>query len=199
MRHLCSFMGAALLFGVLAAACNGIAGIDDIEGPECLDRSDCAAAGECTQVTCAEGLCKYTIAETKTKCARGECDEKGTCVECITDAPCSGTPLQPHCVNPDRKCVECTDDQHCSNGDERCIGMRCMACDKSVPCPLSGNICSETFRRCVECEKATDCPTGKLPNEQCWTSVCVEGSCLPTPTQGEDCDGECKDGVCVPP
>jgi Cys-rich repeat protein len=115
------------------------------------------------------------------------CDvEAGACVECLSNADCSGS--TPHCVRG--ACVSCTTDADCATGMvcnthiPRCETM----CSNGTQC--DNGPCSTEYGYCVECLSDLDCTTAGLPycDEPPAVGLCV--GCR----SNADCDGS----VCGP-
>lgn len=123
---------------------------------------------------------------------------------CTTDAECKVPGL--HCDVPSHTCVECVSDAHCSGdaGWPHCDPQihRCVVCRTKDDCP-PGTTCESTTRSCVFTCDAGGCPG----NRRCSVSrgICIEcessAECLlPEHTVCETATGICQqcaqDGDC---
>jgi hypothetical protein len=200
MRQWMAWLVLGSMACAIAISCNTIAGIDDLAGLECQTAADCPPAGECTTVSCNDSRCAYGVAFAQA-CAQGVCNDEGVCVECISQDGCTGR-LLPLCNIETQRCVECGSDADCPGAS--CHHNKCLECwdevDSKKLCDEPGRICSPIDGRCVECDIGPNCSNEKLPDQQCWTLVCANRICVPTPTEGKDCIvGKClKNGVCSP-
>src|SRR5690606_9615602 len=85
-------------------------------------------------------------------CSGGACDGASLCVECVSDAQCSGS--RPFCDTSANACVECLSGSHCGDGNE-CTSDVCSAGVCANPALASGSPCSggacDGASLCVEC------------------------------------------------
>lgn len=142
---------------------------------ECIDSTDCRAAGAC---------------DTTAK----------ACVSCLMDADCPIT--SPVCKLDGQKsagnrCVDCTNDSQCTGAAPACdaITNECTArCTASTQCPAAAPVCNEAAQICVGCLSNGDC-SGPLSLCHPETSRCVE--CLDDSgcAEGEVCSSETR--ACV--
>ena len=145
----------------------------------CLVGGDCADGNACTADTCTAGhVCTNPSKAPATVCAGGVCDGAAAdpnCVECLTDAQCSGGE---HCkTNVDttlNTCVECLNDGQCAGGE----------------------VCDEDTNTCVQCDANVDCADGNA----CTADVCTNHVCAnPSKAVATECSGGVCDGAAVDP
>lgn len=142
------------------------------------------------------------------------CDVAGGCVECSTDANCSGA--TPACDLLTRRCVTCRGALGCNGGYvcspsapvcvlpcvdalgcpgfiDGCRAYVCSACNDHEDCG-AGMFCDVPLGRCVACLSDGDC-NSPTPKCQVATGTCV--ACV----RNSDCPsgGSCFQGACRPP
>ncbi len=194
------------------------------------------AAAECTDSAsvgiCAFGskppACRYCVAQDSGDsacalinartplCSTSAADAKyGTCVQCGSNADCSGA--TPVCLsandNSDDTCVQCSATSHaaCAGSTPACINNACAACTADSQC--GGAVCALSgdshAGQCVQCTASDHgACTGAMPNCSPTTDTCVgctsnancPGStpiCDPTSNACRGCgaSSECPTGV----
>jgi hypothetical protein len=117
-----------------------------------------------------------------------------TCVECLSDANCSGT--RPICSTTTDTCIPgCKTSADCADPTPLCNTEKkvCVECFANVDCEgvAETPFCETEGQTCVECLENTDC----IAPETCFVNVCCDvNSALTftitsvTPTSGDDCD-----------
>lgn len=149
----------------------------------CVVDSQCPAGNVCTNHACVPGC------NANQPCPAGQvCGANGQCVQCTTDANCSGA--TPRCDTTTNRCVPCLPG----------------ATDN---CPM-GQYCRADFVCERGCKSGADCPSGMCVNHSCTGctndnqcaagSVCQSGTCVSACSAtnpcgaGQDCcNGHCKD------
>jgi Cys-rich repeat protein len=79
------------------------------------------------------------------------CDlTRDICVRCFVDAMCDLTPQTPKCA-ADGTCVECTSDANCSGATPRCnqVNGSCVQCLTAADCPTGEPLCDPTSLTCT--------------------------------------------------
>jgi hypothetical protein len=109
----------------------------------------------------------------------------GRCVECLSDAECSGSPAASVCSR-DGSCTACTIDDDCTpfSGKTSCLpGRGCVECTSNADCTgnAAGPICnvpnggevlgSAPTNTCVKCTSNADCSSPDA--SRCETNRCV--------------------------
>ena len=144
------------------------------------------------------------------------CDVSGACVECVTDANCSGA--NPACDASSHRCVPCRGTVGCtapyvcsptapfcvlpcidgSSGScpgfiESCRSMVCSSCNEDEDC-AAGAFCDLPHGRCVQCLSDVNCG-GATPRCNQGRGLCE--ACL----RNDDCPvgGSCFQGSCRAP
>ncbi len=123
-----------------------------------------------------------------TTCASGYCLPDGTCVQCGTDAQCSG--VTAHCNPPTHTCVACipSTGEGCSPSQFCASDFVCVSgCRNNAGC--KSGICLANHD-CAYCESNAECSQGR----QCGT-----GTCSATCAGDGDCTGgrKCCGGACI--
>ena len=148
------------------------------------------------------------------QCANGYvCDPVShTCVACVSDADCQGSPSLPLCSST-RECVSCLSSSDCKSGytcDQghcyECLSSAdcqsklaplcdttsrtCKQCLSNASCPAYAPVCLAGLQQCVQCQNAaTDCPAGMI----CYLNRCQECAEDSQCQSGETCiSGQCK-------
>ena len=173
----------------LCLAMRGFCDTSENRCRQCWDDSQCTGIGyPGTSIRCdtsgSIGVC--------TSCPSGGCSvgacQNYKCVQCTTDAQCSGS--TPHCLVQFQGnfCKACTDNSHCTSsastsacststytcvkcttqsdcslisGKPYCGSSGCVECTSNTHCSGSTPICSSSGT-CVACGANTDCPSASL-------------------------------------
>lgn len=129
---------------------------------QCSTGNTSACAGSCDTVlnTCTgcngdyqSGTTRPCLTSTRPICKNP--GDSGACVECSSDAHCSGFPSKPYCDQATNTCVACTDSTQCTS--------------TSAPVCSTGNVCT-TCAGDFGQGTTSDCPDSTMP-------VCVAGAC----------------------
>ena len=141
----------------------------------CLTAADCADTNPCTTEACVANNCALFAVEPGTPgmcsganvCSGPMGTPVNTCVECVTDAQCSGaTPL---CNTASNACVACM-------GDFGADGLAC---------PMEAPLCT-TGGACIRCTSNADC-AGNASGPLC---DLMTGSCGTACNGDTDCTGD---------
>jgi MYXO-CTERM domain-containing protein len=185
----------------------------------CQNDTQCAVVPQ-TPACQPNGFCGECSATNSTRCIAPfpVCDtSSGTCVECNTNAQCSGN--TPVCQN--HVCVPCTSDAQCSNPTPACQTTGPLAGSCTQCSTTNGTLCVAPTPVCLPgtgtCGCTTDAQCGGAGSGQiCSGNICVPG-CRPngnggtcatgqvcSPTAGGNNTGTCVvgcliDGDCVQP
>lgn len=150
---------------------------------QCVDlATNFGACGSCTNACstltatqCQGGSCKCGSNPFCTG-ANPFCNSTSlTCVQCLNDGNCSGTPATPKCKNQ-TSCVQCLGPMDCPNaGATACDtgSNTCVECIDDSTCTTAGlTHCNTTSKKCVQCTADAQCGAG----EQCdpGTNTCVD-------------------------
>jgi hypothetical protein len=149
--------------------CGGVLVCDGIGNcVGCTSPLQCPPTGNpCADSTCNAQTCGTTDVPVGTPCAGGICNGQGACVDCVSDADCTGS------VCAGGVCVECVDDNDCGGGDATCRNNVCVnECSDGT---MNG---SETD---VDCGgSCPDCGDGQMCNSNLdCQNDCNKGICGP--------------------
>ncbi len=145
----------------------------------CLANSDCDDTNPCTNDRCGtDNTCSNPPVAAGATCPGGNvCDGSGNCVECISDAQCSGS--TPRCNPASNTCVRCLANSDCDDTNP-CTNDRCGTDNTCTNPPLAsgttcpgGNVC-DSSGRCVECVSNAQCSGSSTPLCHPDFNTCVE-------------------------
>lgn len=159
-----------------------------VPAPTCTTDADCPNGGHCHHGVCAACDPAVRCVGSYNLCDPGT----GWCTGCLKDGDC---PAQlPFCSQ--QSCVECRTDADCSGGD-KCLGGQCGTCDYNVTCGAglfctSDNPIVRAGHCTATCAQASDCSQG---HPVCWQNAAC-GTCA----SDADCpaDNQCFWGFCRP-
>lgn len=208
--------------------CDGMGGTEAVDDDDPLDDMN-----DCTMDTCVAGVNTPVNASPGAACATlggkvcGSGSKAGTCVECITNASCTGGSVcdtsndnfvcvPPSCMDGMKDgnetgldcggptCGACANGQMCVGGGDCvsgfCSGGVCTACSTDANCPGTSYCDTGTGKCTADNVDGTTC-TG---NAQCTSGHCADGVCCDTACSGtcSACSAAKKgmglDGVCEP-
>ena len=191
--------------------------------------SDAAGALVCASGVCDtrddrcgfdDGIGPCTASDAASVCRSGRCgatgNAKGTCVECTTNAHCSGT--TPVCDRANGNCVECTSSDDCGGTTPLCDldHTRCVGCDgdngssASHPCPdPAAPFCAlagDNQGTCGKCGSDADCEGhgGTICDTEgglCQTGCTIDADCPMTDWCNDDehaCTPKLPNGTPLP-
>jgi Cys-rich repeat protein len=173
---------------------------------ECVVDAQCGPGRVCTNNVCVVGCSPMNP-----DCPSGlVCnEERGLCVECLTNAQCPNPPLTV-CHPQTNTCVQCASNTDCTEPARpvcQPTTNTCVGCLTNGDCPTG--VCH--MNRCVQCTSDAQCG-GTTPRCNQATNTCV--ACLPgasdncptgqrcrpdfTCEQGCKTGADCPSGVCLP-
>lgn len=119
------------------------------------------------------GLCVECVSNADCSGNTSVCSGQ-TCVPCVDDADCAGAPGGPVCA-PSGACVGCTSDAGCTAPFAKCLPatQTCVACVFDTDCGAAAPACEPTTHTCVGCYEDSICPALSICDLQ--ASECVPG------------------------
>jgi Cys-rich repeat protein len=149
----------------------------------CVVDANCPAGNVCRNNTCTPGC------SSNQPCPQGQvCSPGGQCVQCVSDAQCSGA--TPRCHSATNTCVACLP----GPGDNCPVGQYCRAdfvcergCKTGADCPSGVCLADHSCQGCVD---DTQCAAGKV----CQNGTCIDmcGPAAACGTSLDCCAGHCK-------
>ena len=139
---------------------------------------------------------------------RGLCKGGASCVQCLDDTNCAGTPATPRCKGADT-CVQCLSSADCAGtpATPACntTTNTCVACVGDTDCAgtPATPVCKTSVPKCVQCVVNSDCGPGKQcdpSNNTCVQCIDDSGCGGATPvckTATHTCVGCTADGQCA--
>ncbi len=181
---------------------------------QCVVDTDCTDNVGCTDDTCVNGSCVFTVNNLNCPDDSLFCNGTEFC-DATLDCQSTGDPcaVGTFCNDTTDTCDECALDVHCDDlvpcTDDTCVSGSCVfttnnlncvddglfctgseICDATLDCISTGNpclageFCNDVTDACEECQFNTDCTDGVL----CTDDTCVGGVCTYTINNGNCVD-----------
>ncbi len=151
-----------------------------VTGGQCVG---CTASTHCDSPTpVCDSATKTCVVCTATDGCFGQVCQNGTaCVDCLSSADCTDTPVTPLCDTARNKCVICTASEGCT-APQTCEDGLCVGCVSDSDCGGATPVCDTSNATCVVCIGNQDCGAGRI----CDTSV-TGGECIVACASDTDC------------
>jgi len=152
----------------------------------CASASDCDDQIACTEETCTEGFCSYTVSDSCCVTAADCFDADACTIDLCTAGQCEQVPVaEPNCCNVDSDCTDasaCTEDvcevnNLCSNVVDLTIPGCCVTaahCNDGDTCTIDS--CQDTLCTYINtcCQSDDECDDG---DDVCTVDTCDAGAC----------------------